>query len=88
MVADGLVLVDVANGVGEHGTDRQHLDFRGFLLLGDGVGEDYLGEAGTLCVSPRRFGIVTDDVPAAAALAEEFRRPAVVPEENREVKSC
>lgn len=46
------------------------------------------GEAGTLCVSPRRFGIVTDDVPAAAVLAEEFRRPAVVPEENREVKSC
>ena len=45
------------------------------------------GEAGTLCVSPRRFGIVTDDVQAAAALAEEFRRPAEAPE-NREKESC
>ena len=46
------------------------------------------GEAGTLCVSPRRFGIVTDEVQAVAALAEEFRRPAVVPPENREKESC
>lgn len=45
------------------------------------------GDAGTLCVSPRRFGIVTDDIQAAAALAEECRHPAAPPE-NKEMESC
>lgn len=40
MVADGLVLVDVANGVGEHRSDGQHLDFGARLLLRNGVRED------------------------------------------------
>lgn len=45
-------------------------------------------DAGTLCVSPRRFGVVTGDVHGVAALAEEFRHAAAAPPEIREKESC
>ena len=58
---------------------------------GDGVlmrYENSRRDAGTLCVSPRRFGVVTGDVHGVAALAEEFRRAAAAPPEIREKESC
>lgn len=44
MVANGLVLVNVADSVCKHRGDRQYLDFRAFLFLRNGIREDHFRE--------------------------------------------